>query len=154
MPKREPRNTKKKPDIMKPFDVSMFGTDDDPCFGKHYDIQAPECASCGDREICSIVLAQNMHKLRAKAELAIGGIMDKEMPHDLPIEPVRVKKTILKNLKPGKWVEITEIRDALINEFDISKAEALGEIRRIIKEIKTKENISYNKPRTKLRKNQ
>lgn len=67
--KREPRDSKvpiKK--LLIPFDVTKFGSEDDPCFGKLYDLSALECQECGDIELCAIAFAQGQHIARAKAE--------------------------------------------------------------------------------------
>lgn len=51
---------KSKFDLLKPIDVLSMGSDNDPCFGKHYDLLAKECRMCGDSEFCAIVKAQNL----------------------------------------------------------------------------------------------
>jgi hypothetical protein len=67
--KRKPRNKmSKKVDLTKPVTIEQLGTKDDPCFGKHYSITAPECQRCGDSELCSIVKAQKNHLKREKIE--------------------------------------------------------------------------------------
>ena len=70
MPKREPKSNIDKSDIdlLKPVDILSLGGDDDPCFGKHHDIKAPECMECGDADFCAIVKAQNLHKERLNIE--------------------------------------------------------------------------------------
>ena len=47
-------------DLFKPLNLKVLGSDDDPCFGKLYDLVAPECKVCGDSEFCSIITAQNL----------------------------------------------------------------------------------------------
>ena len=54
--------------FLKPFDVTKFGSADDPCFGLFYDLTADECAECGDIEVCAIAFAKNQHLQRAKIE--------------------------------------------------------------------------------------
>lgn len=63
---REPRKeiSQEEIDLLIPVDLTSFGTDDDPCFGKHHDLKAPECLECGDSDFCSLVKAQNLHKER------------------------------------------------------------------------------------------
>ena len=51
---------KSKFDLLKPIDVLSMGSDNDPCFGKHYDLLAKECRMCGDSEFCAIVKSQNL----------------------------------------------------------------------------------------------
>jgi len=55
-------------DLLKPIDVSLLGSDDDPCFGKLHDLIAKECKTCGDSEFCAIVKAQGLHKERLNIE--------------------------------------------------------------------------------------
>ena len=55
-------------DLLVPLDVLSLGSDDDPCFGKHHDLLAPECKECGDSEFCMIVKAQGLHKERLDIE--------------------------------------------------------------------------------------
>jgi len=53
--------------LMEPLiDLTKLGTEDDPCFGKLHDLNAPECIRCGDNEFCQIVKSQRQHLLRAK----------------------------------------------------------------------------------------
>jgi hypothetical protein len=54
--------------FLKPFDVTKFGSADDPCFGLFYDLTADECNECGDIEICAIAFARNQHLKRAEIE--------------------------------------------------------------------------------------
>jgi len=55
-------------DLLKPLDILSLGSDDDPCFGKHHDLLAKECKSCGDSEFCAIVMAQGLHQERLNIE--------------------------------------------------------------------------------------
>jgi hypothetical protein len=55
-------------DLLKPLDVLSMGSEDDPCFGKHHDITAKECAECGDSEFCVIVKAQGLTAERTRVE--------------------------------------------------------------------------------------
>ena len=55
-------------DLLKPIDVLALGGKDDPCFGKHHDLMAPECKECGDAEFCSVVKAQGLHQERLDIE--------------------------------------------------------------------------------------
>ena len=69
MSSREPRDSQVSDRyLLKPFDVTKYGSPDDPCFGKEYDLNADECGICGDIEICSIVFAQNTLRVRAQLE--------------------------------------------------------------------------------------
>ncbi len=55
-------------DLLRPFDVSKFGGDEDPCFGKHHDLNSDECQVCGDVEICAIATMQSQMSMRALLE--------------------------------------------------------------------------------------
>ncbi len=55
-------------DTLKPIDPSILGSDDDPCFGKLYDLSESECQRCGDSEFCSIAFAQQQNITRKKIE--------------------------------------------------------------------------------------
>lgn len=70
--KRVARTTKKmkKLDLSKPLDISILGSEDDPCFGKHHSLTASECSLCGDREICAVLSAQQSNVKLRKAEEA------------------------------------------------------------------------------------
>lgn len=68
--KRKKRKTlaKSNIDIMKPVDLSVVGTENDPCFGKHHDATAPECQRCGDSEFCQIATMNRLKSKRLKLE--------------------------------------------------------------------------------------
>lgn len=66
--KREPREKIKDEDLLVPLDIYKLGSEEDPCFGKHYDLKATECSICGDADFCAIVTAQNLHKKRGDIE--------------------------------------------------------------------------------------
>jgi hypothetical protein len=55
-------------EFLKPIDITQFGTDDDPCFGKQYNLSEPECKRCGDSELCAIVFSQNLNLERKNIE--------------------------------------------------------------------------------------
>lgn len=92
---REPRK-KTEVDLMEPIDVTIFGTDDDPCFGKEYNLSTPECKRCGDSELCAIVMGQNNHLKRAQIEkdnrFKDLEIIGKSKGNQALIEWVKVKK--------------------------------------------------------------
>lgn len=77
--KRNPRNSKvPESRFVEPIDPLKFGSADDPCFGKLYDLTTPECKSCGDIELCAIAKSQglrlqrlNMEKLQAFKDLTM-----------------------------------------------------------------------------------
>ena len=51
-----------------PLDISMVGTEDDPCFGKLYDMTTRECKRCGDNEFCALVMMGELKKQRKRLE--------------------------------------------------------------------------------------
>lgn len=103
MGKRIMRDTEEKPDLLiKPFDLTKFGTKDDPCFGKFFDLSAEECRQCGDSELCAIALAQNQIKKRKEIE-------SKESFKDMEdaeqdIKEKNIQKYIRKKVKKGLTV--------------------------------------------------
>lgn len=78
----------KKFDTLKPITIDQLGTKDDPCFGKHYSISAPECQRCGDCELCAIVISQKNHIKRAQKE-AEGKFKDLEKPEVVDKKQIR-----------------------------------------------------------------
>jgi len=78
-------------EIMKPLDIEKFGSDDDPCFGKLYNLGTDECKRCGDSEICGIVFAQKMNKDRTAIEKKTR-FKDMELTKDRDDIKVYVKK--------------------------------------------------------------
>lgn len=55
-------------DAQKPIDISVIGTEDDPCFGKLYEPVTEECSGCGDSELCAIVHMHTLDSTRTKIE--------------------------------------------------------------------------------------
>lgn len=114
--KRKPRKTTDIPNLLQPFDITKFGTDEDPCFGKLNDPKAPECQRCGDFEFCSIVMAQNLAQKRIKVEKKNEF---KDLEKTPPIEKVRqFMKKKLANHSRVRVVALTT------KKFNISKAKA------------------------------
>lgn len=66
--RREPREKTEGIDYLKPINVLDFGSDNDPCFGKLYNLNADACKRCGDSELCGAVFAQKQNKQRSKQE--------------------------------------------------------------------------------------
>lgn len=60
--------TLKPDDFLEPIDITQFGGKDDPCFGKHYNLSAPECKRCGDSGLCGLVFGQNQNVQRQLLE--------------------------------------------------------------------------------------
>jgi hypothetical protein len=121
MSKRKSRTslaTKQSHDFLTPIDITKFGTEEDPCFGKHNEPKAPECQRCGDFEFCMIVTSENLKRVRKKEE----------------------KKTEYKDLNPTP--KIQEIREYMGKELCKS-----SKIKVVIKATK-KFGISKEKAKT------
>lgn len=124
---KEKRKSRKKltktVDITKPIlpiDITKFGTDDDPCFGKLHDLTDDACKRCGDSTLCSIVLNQNTLKLRANEENN-GRFKDLELAKSEP-DNKEIIKFIKAKLKKGT-VSVLLVKK-LVQEFGISKETA------------------------------
>lgn len=61
--KRKPREETER-DFSAPIDITQFGTEGDPCFGKLYDLSTDECRRCGDSELCGLIFSQTVLKKR------------------------------------------------------------------------------------------
>lgn len=106
MRKKEKRQARKKInkkeiDFFKPLNITDFGTEKDPCFGKLYDVKANECSRCGDSEICLIVMSQRMNTTRKKLEkensyLDTEDILPDEKDEQLAV-PNLIKRYVSKN---------------------------------------------------------
>lgn len=100
MPTRKSRNKLKKTvDLLVPVDIYKLGTEDDPCFGKHYNPKETECRRCGDCELCAIVLGQANHKKRETLpkETTFMDMEEKEIYEMKPKTKVRkLIKTLVK----------------------------------------------------------
>lgn len=108
-----------------PIDITKFGTEDDPCFGKLHDLTEDACKRCGDSTICSIVMNQDTKRLREEEE---SNNRFKDLEIDAPVKPVPqfTKKEINKFIK-GKLKEGTirlVLVKKLVTKFGITKEEA------------------------------
>ena len=122
--KRKERDSEmmEKVDFSKPLlDIYKLGGDEDPCFGKHHDLTAPECARCGDSELCQIATMQRQTLERDNDETKY---MDQA--HD---NQTRVQKTAKRLVKLGKKDSI--IIDKLIAKYGITKTEAKAIIKKL-----------------------
>jgi len=118
MTKRKSRSiiTEKAGPIIPPFDITKFGSEEDPCFGKHNDPKAQECQICGDFEFCQIVTAENQRKIRAKKEQETEFKDLKETP-DLQ----KIRQFMSKKLQTYSKPRVIRLA---IKKFDISKTKA------------------------------
>lgn len=54
--------------ILKAININSIGSNNDPCFGKEYNLTTKECKICGDSELCCIAFANAMGKTRKELE--------------------------------------------------------------------------------------
>lgn len=117
---REPRDNKILPEAyLKPFDVTKFGGEEDPCFGKLYDLNAPECNICGDIEACAIGMMTTQTRLRTQleSENRYKDLEEKDM-----IVKAKIKKYIQEKRALG-WGD-TKIIAKLKSDFKLTKQAA------------------------------
>ncbi len=133
MPKRQPRKVaiKSKPDFLKPIDVTVFGGPEDPCFGKHYDVNAKECGECGDSELCIIALAHSAKLQRAEIE-AKTPLKDLENFKPHPSSERAIQRYILKKKDSG--LSIPRIVKRVAKRYNKSEEEAKKLVKNLIKE--------------------
>jgi len=121
----------KKENLLEPLDITKFGTDDDPCFGKHYDLISSECKVCGDSAICQVVMSQNTLLLQKQnnVEEGSGDELSK-------VKKNTIKKFIKRRL--SKNVSTIKIISAVMANYsdDIDRATA----KKMIKELKNSIN--------------
>lgn len=102
--------------LSEPFDITLFGSDKDPCFGKLNDPKAPECKICGDFEFCAMVFAEGLNKKR-KIEEKTNDYKDLSETPD--IEQIRqYMAKILKKYSKPKIIALA------VKKFGISKVKA------------------------------
>lgn len=100
---REPRdNEHEEIDVIVPVDISILGTDDDPCFGKLYDLSTDECQRCGDSEFCALKMGQTMNTKRKLIEESNEFLDITEEPEDTQEEHTKkIRKSIRRAVKKG-----------------------------------------------------
>lgn len=114
-------------DFMAPLDITMFGGEDDPCFGKLHLPTAKECKRCGDNEVCAIVMAQRAHGKRAKEEAKMVVHSKEEKNMDI----VSIHKFVMKVLALNGSLRYKVLLDKVIGYFkqyeevDKNEAEAM-----------------------------
>ena len=123
---REPRE-KTKANLMEPIDITIFGTDDDPCFGKGYNLSTPECKRCGDSELCAIVMGQNNHIKRKVIE------KDNRFK-DLEIVEKQANPALVERVKIKKEEGLT--RTEIIKKAKNTYGSTRDEIKAIYKKLK------------------
>lgn len=122
--KRKPRKKAvKKVDMTKPLlpiDISKFGGEDDPCFGKLWDLTEDACKRCGDNTICGILFNQKTLKLRDKEESS-NRYKDLELGNNNEIHKT-IKKFVKEKKKEG-MIKLKVIKK-LVSKFNLSRDKA------------------------------
>jgi len=101
--------------LLIPFDVTKFGSDEDPCFGKLFSLMEEECQLCGDNEICEIVFANRANAKRIAEEKKIHAL-------DMQVDALEKNKDIedyIAKLK-GKGFKPSLIRRRVKQRFKIT----------------------------------
>lgn len=150
---RKPRKETPNVEFLKPIDITQFGTENDPCFGKLYDVTANECKQCGDCQLCAIVFSQTQHLLRGVQEKN-GSFIDQEMPNGpelLDKDELDKEILTLARNKKGDWVMVDKINVRMKELFDLMGGEANIEVRKSIKRLKEQKKIIQNKAHTKIK---
>lgn len=103
-----------KQDILTPIDVSTLGTNGDPCFGIGYDLSTKECKLCGDSELCSFKMSQNLNITRKELE-------QKNQYKDLDVleDTVGIKKYIRGLVRKGK--DRKEVITKTVEKFEVPR---------------------------------
>lgn len=121
--KRKAREASVEPEaFLEPIDITKFGTNDDPCFGKLYDLSTDECKRCGDSELCGVVFAQNLNKKRKKIE-------KKDNFKDINLEEPQENKAL------KKWVHEKKAEGLTRAEIIKKAKKTFGSTRETIKKL-------------------
>lgn len=107
-----------KQDILEPItNLENLGSDNDPCFGKEFDLTTDECKMCGDAELCSICFAQKLNKIRSEIE---------EESHFKDLEKLIDIKSVKKYMRSliRKDTPRKEILSKSMEKFEITKKDA------------------------------
>jgi len=121
-------------DMTKPLDLTKFGSDDDPCFGKLYDLNAKQCKICGDADFCAVKMAQNQSLSRTELNKSNNFIEEFDVDTDeLKLDTVTIKQ-IKKKMRSliRESVKPIKIRSKMVKKFSITREQA----RSIYKSIK------------------
>lgn len=150
---RKPHKKKKvEVDIMKPLLFTDLGTENDPCFGKHYSIAAAECKDCGDSDVCAILCQDKMHR-EYKEQEANNRFKDVEEGQLIDKQNKKLEKllTIKAKKKPNEWLSLSKLVPKVIEKFNLTDKEKLQVLQRLIKAGQTASEIKLNKSLTKYR---
>ena len=115
----------KNQDPLEPINIAELGSNGDPCFGIGYDLSTKECKLCGDSELCTFKMSQNMNITRKELE-------QKNQYKDLDVleDTVGIKKYIRGLIRKGK--ERKEVITKTVEKFEVPRKR----IRELYKECK------------------
>lgn len=115
-------------DKLEPVDVSILGTDEDPCFGKLYDLTTEECQRCGDSEFCAIKMAQTLKLKRSDIESKqrFLDIEEEVKTNDIVDNLSDIKKMMRKKKRLGKSFLL--IKKSILKKYPDSDPKELKEI--------------------------
>lgn len=114
-------------DPLEPIDITSLGSNNDPCFGKGYNLATKECKMCGDSELCAFKMSQALNITRKELE-------DKNHYKDLDmLEDIKgIKKFMRSLIRKGK--DKKEIVKKTSEKFEVPKKD----IRKIYKQLSEK----------------
>lgn len=138
--------------LLMPVDITKLGSEDDPCFGKHYKPSCSECSRCGDSELCAIAVQQRNFAKRNKVEsegkfkdLEEGNLVDIVSKLELK-KQVKARIRELIKMSGSKGIDL----DYLVNEvhsayfrYDYTK-DRIGKLVKIMEEKSGKFTLTKN----------
>lgn len=119
-----------KQDPLVPINLDTIGTNNDPCFGKSYDLSTKECKLCGDSELCALKMSQNLKISRKELE-------DKNHYKDL--ETLLDIPAIKKYIRSLKRKGLT--RREIVNKCSTKYEAPTKDIRKIYREMYGKDSV-------------
>lgn len=152
--KRVPRKKPKEHqtiDTMKPVLFTDLGSDNDPCFGKHYSLKAPECKRCGDKELCSIVSSTQIHKAIEQQEKK-SPFIDVEEANLIDQQNYKLQRVLVNRAKKkeGQWLSFNKVIDIALDKFNLTDTEKPNMLNRLVKAAQDA-GLTLNKSLTKYR---
>lgn len=151
------RHKKKKHhiDIMKPIIAADLGSENDPCFGKHYSIKADECKRCGDADVCAIISQTKLIK-EIEEESTKSEYLDVQEAELVDSQNKKLE-TLLKNKAkkaPDKWLSLSKLIPTVTKKFNLTEKDNIQTLQRLIKAAERSKYIQLNKSLTKYKWNQ
>ena len=111
-------------DMTKPLDLTKFGSEDDPCFGKLYDLNTKQCKLCADADFCAIKMAQTQSLSRKELN------KNNDFIDEFDIKDVKLDKTTKKKVKKwmsrriDKGMKPVLVRKKAMQKYNITKEQA------------------------------